>query len=468
MSRSNFNKLKPSSLIVIVTDLVATLTTYLICATMLSKYYPSITPFAYRWTSTFVHPFLFMSVISLCILAVGLYNARLRETFNGIVIRFFVSTFVAYLLVKFIYLVTILTELPGHFSEFFFLCTFLALVFVRYILSKTPYQNIGVIRVLVLGAGKRAKIIEQYMRRKTDRIGIEFVGFVPMEGDSLKDGIENETIISSDQPLVEFVLDNNIDEIVIACDERRNVLPNENLFMCKKYGTKIIDIVDFFERETGQVAVNQVYPSWIIYGPHNHYSPLKNSLDSLFNSMIALLIFSVTWPLMILTVIAIKLEEGLTAPVLYSQKRTGLDGKAFDIYKFRSMRTDAEKDGAKWAQKSDPRVTKVGNFIRKYRIDELPQLFNVIRGDMGFVGPRPERPQFTEEFELSIPYYNHRFNVKPGLTGWAQLKYPYGSNEQDAVEKLKYDLYYIKNRGFLFDLLILLRTAEIIIFGKGR
>ncbi len=145
-----------------------------------------------------------------------------------------------------------------------------------------------------------------------------------------------------------------------------------------------------------------------------------------------------------------------------------IDGKIFSIYKFRSMRIDAEKDGAKWAQQKDPRVTRVGAFIRKYRIDELPQLFNVVKGDMEFVGPRPERPEFTEVFENDIPYYNHRFNVKPGLTGWAQLKYPYGSNEKDAVEKLKYDLYYIKNRGFLFDILILLRTAEIILFGKGR
>lgn len=171
---------------------------------------------------------------------------------------------------------------------------------------------------------------------------------------------------------------------------------------------------------------------------------------------------------MILTFIAIKIEDGIRAPIIYSQKRTGLNGKLFDIYKFRSMSTDAEKDGAQWAEKQDPRTTKVGSFIRKYRIDELPQLYNVLKGDMGFVGPRPERPQFSDEFEESIPYYNHRLNVKPGLTGWAQLKYPYGSSQADTIEKLKYDLYYIKNRAFLFDLLILLRTAEIILFGKGR
>ncbi|MCE0493260.1 TIGR03013 family XrtA/PEP-CTERM system glycosyltransferase [Vibrio salinus] len=466
MSRSHFNELKLSSIIIIAADLIAILATYLINEMVLNKAFISDT-FEYNWESSFVYPVIFMSIISLCILSVGLYNQRLRETFNGITIRIFVGILLAYFIIKLIFSITILDEVSANFSEYYLFSTFLALALVRYIISKTPYQSIGIRRVLVLGAGERAKIIEQYMRRKTDRIGIEFVAFIPMSGDS-ENGIKNETKIELNQPLEQFVLNHDIDEIVIACDERRNVLPNDSLFICKKYGIKITDIIDFFESETGQVAVNQIYPSWIIYGSTNYYNPLHKSIDWLFNCLIALVIFALTWPIMILTAFAIKLEDGWKSPILYSQKRTGLEGKTFDIYKFRSMKTDAEKDGVKWAQKSDPRVTKVGNFIRKYRIDELPQLFNVIRGDMGFVGPRPERPQFTEEFELDIPYYNHRFNVKPGLTGWAQLKYPYGSSKQDAVEKLKYDLYYIKNRGFLFDLLILLRTAEIILFGKGR
>ena len=163
-----------------------------------------------------------------------------------------------------------------------------------------------------------------------------------------------------------------------------------------------------------------------------------------------------------------KIEGGRHFPILYSQERVGLNGKTFSIYKFTSMRTDAEKNGIQWAQKNDPRVTKVGKFIRKFRIDELPQLYNVIIGDMYFVGPRPERPQFTEGFSHSIPYYNQRHSVKPGLTGWAQLQYPYGSSEKDALEKLKFDLYYIRNRNFTLDMLILLKTSEIILFGKGR
>ncbi|MDC0609946.1 TIGR03013 family PEP-CTERM/XrtA system glycosyltransferase [Vibrio sp.] len=466
MSSSHFTKVKPSSVITIISDVVIILVSFLICKNLIESYAASI-GYNYTWNNLFIHVSIFLIIPVLTTLSVGLYNEKLRETLHGITLRIFVSMLLTYCITRIVYSITIIDALPIYFPECFAFITFLGLALERFIISKTPYQQVGLRRVLVLGAGTRAHIIEQNMRRKTDRIGINFVGFVPMKGDD-EEGIQNETKISLDVPLEEFVLENHIDELVIACDERRNVLPNESLFICKRYGVKVVDIIDFFESETGQVAVNQVYPSWIIYGSNSYYSPLHKTLDYVFNAVIALVLFCLTWPLMLATVIAIKLEEGLKAPVIYSQTRTGLDGKAFDIFKFRSMRTDAEKDGVKWAQKSDPRVTKVGNFIRKYRIDELPQLFNVLNGDMGFVGPRPERPQFTEEFEVDIPYYNHRFNVKPGLTGWAQLKYPYGSSKQDAVEKLKYDLYYIKHRGFILDLLILLRTAEIILFGKGR
>lgn len=171
---------------------------------------------------------------------------------------------------------------------------------------------------------------------------------------------------------------------------------------------------------------------------------------------------------MLITALLIKLDDGMKAPIFYYQERVGLDGQAFNIIKFRSMRIDAEKNGAQMATKDDDRTTRIGKAIRKYRIDELPQIYNVMRGDMGFVGPRPERPEFVQQLIKNIPYYNERHNVKPGLTGWAQLKYPYGATEEDSLEKLKYDLYYIKHRSFMLDLLILIRTVEIVLFGKGR
>lgn len=464
MNSTLLNGIKASSLVVIITDYIAIVGAYFLCYYMVNYYLSSQNHIVI--VNQWVQPIIFAITTSIFILSVGLYNIKLRATFSGIVVRIFVCVLLAYVIDKLVYLLTRFNQ-PEHFAEYFAIITFCTLVVTRYLLSKTAYQRLGERNILVLGSGERAKVIEQYMRRKTDRIGLNFIGFIVMQGDST-DGIKNEQKLVLEEPLDVFAVKNRIDEIVVACDERRNVLPNESLAICKRQGINIKNIVDFFEHETGQVVVTQVYPSWIIYGPSHRYNQLHKTLDWLFNACIALAIFFITWPFMLIAMLAIKVEDGFSAPVLYSQTRVGLDGKPFSIYKFRSMSLDAEKDGAKWAQAADPRVTKVGNFLRKYRIDELPQLFNVLKGDMGFVGPRPERPQFTKQFEIDIPFYNQRYSVRPGLTGWAQLKYPYGSSEKDAIEKLKYDLYYIKYRGFLFDLLILLRTTEVVLFGKGR
>jgi sugar transferase (PEP-CTERM system associated) len=323
--------------------------------------------------------------------------------------------------------------------------------------------------ILILGTGKRASIIEKRMRRKVDRQGFVIKGFIHMDGDT-ENGIQQEKKMTLEPGnLADYTYNNKIDEIVVACDERRGNPLMSELFKCKIRGTKIIEILDFIERETGQVAVNLVYPSWIIYSNgFNSNHQLRTIFDRVFNAIVALSLILVTWPAMLLTMLLIKLEDGLNAPTLYKQIRVGLNGKPFEIIKFRSMSLDAEKEsGAKWASKHDSRTTKIGGIIRKYRIDELPQLYNVLIGQMGIVGPRPERPEFTHELTLTIPYYNERHNVKPGLTGWAQLKYPYGSTEEDAMEKLKYDLYYIKHRSFLFDMHILFRTIETVLFGKG-
>jgi sugar transferase (PEP-CTERM system associated) len=306
------------------------------------------------------------------------------------------------------------------------------------------------------------------MRRDVDRQDFSVHGFMIMEGD-LIDGIQHEKRINLKGSLVEYSLQHDIDEIVVANDERRNNLPIDDLFACKIRGVEITDILDFIERETGQIAVNLIYPSWVIYSngfASTHY--LRDSLDWLFNALIAICLLLITWPVMLLAVVSMKITEGIRAPVLYKQERVGLDGEPFNIFKFRSMRLDAEKGGAQMASENDSRITFVGQYLRKYRIDELPQIWNIFHGDMGFVGPRPERPEFVQGLIKNLPYYNERHNVKPGLSGWAQLKYPYGASEADSLEKLKYDLYYIKHRSFLLDLLILIRTVEIVLFGKGR
>jgi sugar transferase (PEP-CTERM system associated) len=222
------------------------------------------------------------------------------------------------------------------------------------------------------------------------------------------------------------------------------------------------------ERETGRVRLDVLNPSWMIFGPGFRRDPVRLFSSRALDLVASLLIITVSLPVMLVTALAIKLEEGWRAPIFYRQARVGRGGRVFELLKFRSMRLDAEIDGqARWAEKDDPRITRVGKIIRKARIDELPQILNVLRGHMGFVGPRPERPQFVNELAQTIPYYVERHCVKPGITGWAQLCYQYGSSAQDAIEKLQYDLYYIKNNSLLFDLSILLQTVEVVFMGNG-
>lgn len=416
----------------------------------------------------FIYALVFALSAQLSCLALGLYNTKLRESFRGLFRRILLAVTVGFAVV------TIINPLYGDDAvaiEVLGAASLISLVLIT-LLRYSAYQidlfGFNKRNVLVLGAGDRASIIEKRMRRDVDRQGFKVHGFVVMEGDN-EDGITRETKIHLEGSLVSYALENDIDEIVVASDERRNNLPVDELFACKIRGVEITEILDFIERETGQIAVNLIYPSWVIYSngfASTHY--LRDTLDWLFNATIALFLLLLTWPVMLITALLIKLDDGWSAPIFYRQERVGMDGHPFYIIKFRSMRTDAEKDGVKWASKNDDRTTRIGGFLRKYRVDELPQIYNVIRGDMGFVGPRPERPEFVQSLVKSIPYYNERHNVKPGLAGWAQLKYPYGATENDALEKLKYDLYYIKHRSFFLDVLILIRTVEIVIFGKGR
>jgi sugar transferase (PEP-CTERM system associated) len=233
-------------------------------------------------------------------------------------------------------------------------------------------------------------------------------------------------------------------------------------------GVTVIDLLTFFERETGRVRHDILQPSWMIFSDGFLKGSTRAVIKRMFDIGVSLGMLAVVWPFMLLTALAIKIESRFNGPILYFQQRTGENGEPFNVMKFRSMHTDAEKDGiARWAKKNDSRITRVGSFIRKTRLDELPQIFNVLRGDMSFVGPRPERPEFVEKLEEKIPYYAERHRVKPGITGWAQIRYPYGASEQDSSAKLEYDLYYVKNYSLFLDMLILLQTAEVVLWGKG-
>lgn len=431
----------------------------------------------FRWTDVpvaatntlVIYAILFALTALLFSLSLGLYNPKLREPYRAIFRRIVIAVAMSGFVLT---IVTLGIDSYGIRVETSLLAVALGVAIVsliRYVDFEFEFLAQKKISVLVLGAGERASIIERRMKRRVDRQRFDLHGFVVMRGDS-PTGIQKEKKLTLEgQRLADYIAEHDIDELIVACDERRNNLPLDLLFDCKIRGTNIIEILDFIERETGQVAVNLVYPSWVIYS--NGFSStndLRNALDWSFNAVLSLALLLVAWPLMLIAWLAIKLEDGIRAPTLFFQERVGLDGRVFPVIKFRSMRLDAEKHGAVWATKDDPRVTRTGKLLRKYRVDELPQLWNVLRGDMGFVGPRPERPEFVKDLIMKIPYYNQRHNVKPGLTGWAQLKYPYGASEEDALEKLKYDLYYVKHRSFLLDLNILVQTVEVVLFGKGR
>ena len=420
-----------------------------------------------------INAVLFTGCVMLCALSVGLYDQKLREDTGGVLKRVVITLLLSGILLELvIFSIVPSLHLGLSYSLIAAFLSMLTLTSFRMLFHYHDVTKISRRKVLILGSGERASIIERRMRRNVDKRNFEVHGFVFIDGDQLGHIPESKTIqFDYKTDLYEYAVENDIEQLVIACDERRNMLPVEHLFKCKTRGIDVIEILDFIEQETGQIAVNLIYPSWVIYSngfEMNHR--FKTSLDHRLNALLAIVVLCLLWPLMLITALAIYLDDGRRTgtSVLYKQIRIGIDGKPFPILKFRSMRPDAEKNGAKWASVNDDRVTKIGGFIRKYRIDELPQLFNIIKGDMGFVGPRPERPEFVEKLVKEIPYYNQRHNVKPGLTGWAQLKYPYGSTTEDAQEKLKFDLYYIKHRTLLLDLVILIRTVEIVLFGKGR
>jgi sugar transferase (PEP-CTERM system associated) len=407
---------------------------------------------------------IFAAVVVVCLMAFGLYSGRQRTTFTGVVLRI-----VAALTVAFGALAALQYSLPSlHLWRGVTLIagflTGCAVVVSRLVFARTVDQTLFKRRVLVYGAGASASAIAS-LRRSTDRRGFQLVGFVQPPGEGAT--VPAERLLDPAGDLSRLCDRLGITEVVVAMDDRRQGFPIRDLLECRLAGIDVTELLSFLERETGRVRIDVLNPSWIIFGQGFRRDPLRLLSSRILDLVASIGVLTLAAPFMLLTVLAIKLEDGWRAPTLYSQARVGLAGRTFNVIKFRSMRQDAELNGAQWAQRGDPRITHVGAIIRKLRIDELPQIFNVLRGHMSFVGPRPERPEFVEELSEKIPYYVQRHSVKPGITGWAQLCYPYGSSEQDALEKLQYDLYYIKNNNLILDLFILVQTAEVVLLGKG-
>jgi sugar transferase (PEP-CTERM system associated) len=409
-------------------------------------------------------------VLAVCVMvtavAMGLFSQRLRDRTSGIVLRIALSVSGGALVGA-----ALLYVSPSHRLSLSVIFGFLAiglfsLTIVRVVAHRLLDEDILKRRVLVYGAGQNAGRIHQ-LRRRADQRGFKVIGFVPSQNEARV--VSADRLIETDQSLSEIAALHQIDEIVVAMDDRRRQFPLKELLDARLAGIDISDLATFLERETGKVYLDILIPSWMIFGDGFRRDVVRRYSERAFDVLASFLLLVLSLPLIVCTVLAIKLEEGIKAPIFYGQPRVGYAGKVFRVLKFRSMRVDAEKDGrARWATANDSRVTRVGNFIRKVRIDELPQLFNVLGGQMSFVGPRPERPEFVKQLAESIPYYEERHAVKPGITGWAQLCYPYGASEQDAVEKLQYDLYYVKNHSLIFDFLILLQTVEVVVLGKGR
>jgi sugar transferase (PEP-CTERM system associated) len=319
-------------------------------------------------------------------------------------------------------------------------------------------------RVVIIGAGERAQRIKQLGERSGAHfVPAAFVG-LPGRGNSAECSYTLDETVDAER-LAAFTRDCRASEIIIATDDRRG-LPVHPLLGCKARGIAVTDFLSFCERESGRVDLEALQPSWLIFSDGFRMSWVARAVKRSFDVVVSAAMLVLTLPLLLFTALAIKLEDG--GPIFYSQERVGLFGKTFTLYKFRSMRVDAESNnGPQWAEKQDARITRVGGFIRKVRIDELPQLANVLNGDMSFIGPRPERPYFVEQLNRHIPFYGERHAVKPGITGWAQIMYPYGASLQDARHKLSYDLYYVKNHTLLLDLIVLIQTVRVILFPDG-
>ncbi|HEY5604595.1 MAG TPA: TIGR03013 family XrtA/PEP-CTERM system glycosyltransferase [Gammaproteobacteria bacterium] len=408
----------------------------------------------------------FALVFFLALAAMGLYQRRFRHGTAGMVLRLAAAIVLGGMAISVLYYLAPVMFVGRGATAISVLVAFVLLLVIRYIFIRTIDQDTLKRRVLVLGAGQQAQQISQQLRRRTDRRGFLVVGYVHVRGEH--DVVEENLILRPDVPLLTLVKRLQVDEIVIAVgDRRRKSFPVHELLDCKLSGVDVIDLLGFYEREVGKIKLDALNPSWLIFSDGFNQSLWFSIEKRLFDILVSLLLLFVVWPAMVLTALAIKLEEGFRGPILYRQVRVGRHWKLFNVYKFRSMRVDAEKNGAQWAQKNDPRLTHVGEFIRKVRLDELPQIFNVLKGDMSFVGPRPERPEFVTKLTDQIPYYAERHRVKPGITGWAQVCYPYGASEKDSLEKLQYDLYYIKNYTLFLDFVVILQTAHEVLWGKS-
>ncbi|NIJ19952.1 sugar transferase (PEP-CTERM system associated) [Sphingomonas naasensis] len=407
--------------------------------------------------------FSYMAFIEVAMIAVGVYGADALQSLRYATARLIVAVSLGVIGLSVLYF--LIPQISFWRSNLLYAMgvTVVLLIFLRILLGKTLGSQAFKRRIVVLGAGPRAARLKTLS--KTPGAGFAVVGYVSMSEANrvIPEAIARDAIYN----LADHVVLLNASEVVLALEERRNALPLKDLLRIKTTGVHVNEISTFLERETGRVDLDSVNPSWLIFSDgFSSGRMVSSAFKRLFDIGASLVLLLLTLPLVLLTALAIKLES--KGPAFYRQRRVGLYGVGFDVIKLRSMRQDAEVGGkAVWAEKDDPRITRIGRIIRKLRVDELPQCWSVLKGEMSFVGPRPERPQFVEDLEQKLPYYAERHMVKPGITGWAQINYPYGASIEDSRQKLEYDLFYAKNYSPFLDLLILLQTIRVVLFPEG-
>ena len=405
----------------------------------------------------------FAGAVQIAMVAVGVYGAEALQSGRIVIARLLIAIALAVIFLSVIFfLVPSLTFWRSNLL-YAMVSAAVVLVAIRLMLGRMFGSQAFKRRVVVLGAGPRAERLKTLSR--IPGAGFVVVGYVSMSEANrvIPEAIARDAIYN----LADHVVLLNASEVVLALEERRNALPLKDLLRIRTTGVHVNEISTFLERETGRVDLQSVNPSWLIFSDGFSSGRMLSSLfKRLFDVTASLILLLIAAPVIALTAIAIRLES--KGPSFYRQIRVGRYGETFEIPKLRSMRQDAEVAGqAVWAERDDPRITRIGRFIRKTRIDELPQCWAVLKGEMSFVGPRPERPQFVADLEEKLPYYAERHMMKPGITGWAQINYPYGASIEDSRQKLEYDLYYAKNYSPFLDILILLQTVRVVMFPAG-